>query len=318
MLCRLPGVTPAMEAIEMGRRVVGICSVWFVLLAGFWTAAPANAAFDLPPIPEDGHFVQDYAGLLDARTLEQIEPMQRLAYEQHHVPIMVVTIRSLADYGAEGAPIHYFARQWFDYWEIGKRDERGRLYNKGILLLISRGDRQVRIELGAEWGGSWDDHAERIMNRIIIPEFEQLDFDSGTLAGVDALAHMAELGPLAEPPARVGSLFGNLDESPWLLTPFSMGTVLLLAGFGVLAFVAAWLLPKHRKVLLIAGSLLITAALVLWALIALAALFCASRMEGHDDGFGGGGMGAGGGFSAGGGGFGGGGFSGGGGASGSF
>lgn len=286
-----------------------------------WCAhAPASSGLELPPIPEDGYFVQDYASLLDAPTLEQIEPIQRIAYQEHDTALVVVTIRSMADYGGEGWHINHFAREWFDQWEIGKTDRHGRLYNKGILLLVSRSDRLARIELGAEWGRRWDSHAARIMDQAIIPEYKVYDFNAGTLAGVDALAHMAELGPHGDPPTRVGSIWDNLDESPWALTPFSLGTVVLLFSCGVVLLILAWMAPKQRKILLIAGLGLITAAIVLWVLIGLAALFFMARDAGNagDDGGFGGGLGAGGGFSAGGGGFGGGGFGGGGGATGGF
>lgn len=297
------------------QKLLTVAVVVFVIAV---VEARASPGLDLPSIPEQGQFVQDYAGLLDARTLERIEPLQRIAYEKHDVPIIVVTIRSMTEYGGEGWPIHYFARQWFDHWEISKRDERGRLYNKGILFLTSRGDREVRIELGAEWERRWDEHAQRIIDQVIVPEFEHLDFDTGTLAGVDALAHMAELGPHGEPPARVGSIWNTLDESPWMLTPFSLATVLFLFGGGTLLLVAGWLIPKQRRILLIAGMTLIAAGALLWALIAIVALFYMVRasQDGGDWGGGfGGGFGAGGGGGAG---FGGGGFSGGGGASGSF
>jgi len=288
------------------------------LLATTWlfvtalVPTPGQASFDLPPIPEDGHFIQDHANLLEAETMDRVGDVQRIAYEDHDTALVVVTIRSKADHGAGGWGISALAHSWFNRWEIGKTGAEGELHNKGILLLISRDDRRARIELGGDWGRRWDGHARQIMERAIIPEFEIYDYDAGTLAGVEALGEMARIGPDGSIPSRVGSIWDNMDQSPLMTTPLPLWAVLFLGLAGVAALGLAFLLPKNRKVLLITGSTLLGIALLLWVVLVLAALFYGAKAAES----GGTGGDAGGGFSAGGGGFGGGGSSGGGGASG--
>lgn len=275
------------------------------LLALGAPASPSHAALGLPPIPEDGHFIQDYADIIPPAIQSQIGPIQQEAFEQHDTPIVIVTIGSMAEYGGAGYSIERFATEWFDQWEIGKRDEEGELINQGILLLISLGDREARIELGADWGDRWDDHAARIMNRAILPEFRDGNYGQGALSASAAFLEMAELGPQASPPRGLTRLLEGLDDEPLPTTPLPLWGIGLAILVGIGLIVASFFFPEHRKMLLIAGIAIIVGALILWVLLAILALV----MRGQG--------GSGGGFSSGGG-FGTGGFSGGGGASGSW
>lgn len=272
-------------------------------------AAPLRADLDLPPVPEDGYFIQDYADALPDEEKARIGRIQEEAFEDHDTPIIIVTIGSMAEYGGDTYSIERFAHEWFNHWEIGKRGDDGELINRGILLLISLGDREARIELGADWGTRWDGHAARIMDHAIIPEFKLNEYGAGTLAASHGFLEMASMGPDASPPRGLGDLLASLEEQPLDTTPlpvWGIGAVILI---GVGLIIASFYFPKHRRTLLISGVALIIGALVLWVLLAIIAFVLRSDDEG---GF------SGGGFSAGGGGFGGGGFSGGGGASGSW
>ena len=62
------------------------------------------------------------------------------------VPIIVVTIGSMGQYGADRYTIEQYARALFDEWGVGFEE-----WNFGMLLLVSQGDRRARIELGASW-----------------------------------------------------------------------------------------------------------------------------------------------------------------------
>lgn len=284
-------------------------AVWMAAAAivALFASGGVAAELDLPDIPEDKNFVQDYAELLDGETESRIGSLQKTAFQEHDTPIIVVTIGSMAEYGGAGYSIERFAAAWFNHWEISKRGESDEFINQGILLLISEGDRKARIELGADWGRAWDAHCARIMADRIVARFKQGEFGEGTLAGVEALAKMAELGPEAEPPGGLPAFLpDSLDEKPLATTPLpTWGIGLMLIG-GVALIVLSFVFPEHRKWLLIAGIGLIVAALVLWVVLAVLAVFLRGK-----------GGGGGGGFSSGGG-FGGGGFSGGGGASGSW
>ncbi len=268
------------------------------LLLGFvlWACsvtAWAGTELRLPSVPVDGEFVHDHAGILGPEVRRQLGALQYRAFHSHDTPLVVVTIDSMHEYGGADHSIERFARAWFDHWEIGKRGEQGELINRGILLLISTGDRRARIELGAEWGTRWDEHAARIMDGVMVPEFERHDYGTGVLAGAQGLLDMAERGPRAKPPGQLAELFDSMGESPLVTTPLPLWAMIVLGGGGVALIVLAFFLPAYRKGLLIVGVALIVASLILWVLFGLLALYLKERHIGG--GFrGGGGFGTGG------------------------
>ena len=90
--------------------------------------------------------------------------------------------------GIDGQPIEPYATGLFAEWGIG-----GAQRDQGLLLLIARDDRRLRIEVGyglhPYFGGIM---AGRVINDVITPRFKQGDFDGGVTAGVDAiLEHLA-------------------------------------------------------------------------------------------------------------------------------
>lgn len=293
-----------------------ICIAAAVLV---FASSQAHAELKLPDVPKDGNFIQDYAHILDTATRNEIGRLQQAAYERNDTPIMVVTINSMSQYGGQSYSIERFANEWFNHWQIGKRGQEDQLINRGILLLISVGDRKARIELGADWGTRWDGFAGQIMNDQIVPEFKRGDYSQGTLNGVRNLAGMAELDVDESPPASAGDFLAPLDSKPLVTTPLTGWAILILVLGGCTLLVAAYFLPDYRKWLVIAGIGVITAALLLWVVAGLVLIYMSlkSAEENLSNGVGGVGTG-GGGFSIGGGGFSSGGFSGGGGASGSW
>lgn len=268
------------------------------------------AGLQIPPIPEDQVFVQDYANILSEEAKNKLANLQKMAFENNDVPIIVVTIQSMSNYGGAGYSIERFAFEWFNAWQISKRGQSDELINKGILLLVSVGDRKARIELGNDWGKKWDGYCAAIMNRKIVPQFKKGNYPDGIVGGVEALAVMSKQEPESQPPIDFSEI---LSSKPIPTSPLPLwGTIIAICG-GIALIVGSLFVPdkKIAKYMMVFGIVLIASAILFWiALFILAMLF-----GGKNRGRGGGGF-SGGGFS--GGGFGGGGFSGGGGASGSW
>ena len=266
-------------------------SFTFVLLVILSIELPA----EIPPVPENQQFTSDYIVLFGADTLGEISKIQESAFNLHQTPIIVVTIQNLAQYGWTGS-IEPFAQTWFNTWKIGTGKA-----NKGILFLISVGDRQARIELGADWGRRWDGYCQYVMDNRIVPEFKEGNFGQGVLEGMASLGKMAELGPEAEipEPGMIDQLTDawKSDEKLSPLSPLPGKYVILLMAAGILCLILAIFLPQYRKTLVLLGIALIVIALVLWIIIAIIAVF--TRGKGGVGGGSGGGFG--GGFSGGGG-----------------
>ena len=145
---------------------------------------------DLQP-PAEGQFILDKARVIDEATQEKIREICIDLLREKATPIIVVTIESMAAYGGAGLRIETFARLLFDQWGIGAPEINGQVWNTGMLLLVSVGDRKARIELGAHWKRDKDAQARQIMDELIIPRFREGDYAAGILAGVEGLSHIA-------------------------------------------------------------------------------------------------------------------------------
>ena len=268
------------------------------------------AGIKIPAPPAEDYPTADYAELLDEAQEKKLHQVQLASYHEQNTPIVVVTINSMREYGPKDWSIERFGYTWFNKWEIGKRGGEGELINKGILLLVSVGDRKARIELGADWGRDWDRHCSVIMNTRIVPRFKKGDFAGGIEAGVQALAEMAGTPPgQAAPRSSSGRSYRSSRSSGQGLPTLPTGLIIVCVIVGIALIGLSFKYPKNQKGLLIAGVVLIAAGLLTYIVVLALFLFVGGR--GRGGGGGGWSGGGGGGFSSGG-------FSGGGGASGSW
>ena len=141
--------------------------------------------------PGDREFVLDKANLISDADEQQIKQLADKLLTEKAAPIIVVTIESMAQHGGAGMRIETFARLLFDQWGIGPAKLGDSQWNYGMLLLVSKYDRQARIELGAGWKREKDAVAQQIMDEFMIPRFKSGDFSGGIVAGVEALDKMA-------------------------------------------------------------------------------------------------------------------------------
>ncbi len=145
---------------------------------------------ELAPPPE-GQYVLDYAGLIDLKDEEEINRIATESLRERVIPIITVTIESMAEYGGAGMRIETFATLLYNQWEIGHERVNEEYWNKGILVLVSCDDRVARIELGDGWDREHDDTARIVMDDQIIRSFKQGNFSAGIRRGVEALDKMA-------------------------------------------------------------------------------------------------------------------------------
>jgi uncharacterized protein len=166
------------------------CLVVVAALLSSWSGIVVGAEISLER-PDQREFVRDLVGMIEPADEEKIRSICDKLLSDKATPIIVVTIESMAKHGGAGMRIETFALLLFNQWEIGHAKLNGQTWNTGILLLVSKGDRKARIELGAGWGREKDALCEQIMQEQIIPRFKQENFSGGILAGVEALDKMA-------------------------------------------------------------------------------------------------------------------------------
>ena len=99
-----------------------------------------------PPKPDPESFYVDMASVVAEVEGKEINEVARTLLQEERMPLLVVTIPSLTEYGAAGYTIERYATALFNEWGIGSEQR-----NYGMLLLVAVGDRKARIELGAGW-----------------------------------------------------------------------------------------------------------------------------------------------------------------------
>ena len=258
--------------------------------------ATLNVNAQTQPIPKLEARVTDLTSTLSSPQISALEA-DLSSFEQEKGSQVVVLIISTTD----PETIESFGIRVAEEWQIG----RGGV-DDGILLLIAKDDRKVRIEVGYGLEGAIPDaYAKRIIENIIIPNFRQGQFYNGIENGVGAIIGLIEGEELPEVTQAPPSTMGMKNESIFM--------TLIIFGVVVLSILKA--LIKKSKYKWVAVSLAsILAGLIFGSFIFGGIGFAISSLIMFSSGSAGrGGRYYGGGFSSGGGSFGGGGFSGGGG-----
>ena len=178
----------------------------------FLVSSYSASAVTFPDKPPQSDFFVDEAALLNVDARTAINGIALSLLQQEKVPLLVVTIPSLASYEGSSLGIEGYATQLFDHWGIGSQAR-----NYGMLLLVSVGDRRARIELGSGFERNYDTQANDIMQSLIVPAFRRGDFPTGITDGVRGMDAMAR--GLQLPKAT----------APWWFLPAMIGGALFLA-----------------------------------------------------------------------------------------
>ena len=217
--------------------------------------------------------VTDLTGTLSDEATGRLERKLRDYERETSNQIIVLMIPAL-----EGGSIEDYTMQVAERNKVGKK---GR--DNGVLLVIARDDRKMRIEVGYGLEGVITDAlSDQIIRRVIAPKFRSQDFEGGIESGIDAIMEAAR-----------GEFKGESPRQGQRGLPIP-AVVILFILFGAFAR----LFHRGRRVLMGPGGFVTRGP---W-------WFGGGGFGGG--GFGGGGFGGGGGFSGGGGSFGGGGASG--------
>ena len=91
----------------------------------------------------------------------------------------MLTIPSL-----EGQPLEDYSIRVVEAWQLGRQDR-----DNGVLILIARDDRKIRIEVGYGLEGVLPDAlCGRIIDNAMKPAFRQGDFSGGTQRAVEMIS----------------------------------------------------------------------------------------------------------------------------------
>lgn len=190
----------------------------WILLALVGTA-PAATAQTYPDYTSTT--VNDFADLLPEAEERQLSERLEQLEENTGVEMTVVTLPTQGAY-APAQSLEAFATGLFDDWGVGKAET-----NDGVMVLILRDDRAMRLELGAAYGRDWDRVAQSVVDDVFLPAFRDEAYLRGILSGSTVVIE------------RIVIPFHNGTEPPSVSTSEDDGNLGFLAAiiglFGVFA-----------------------------------------------------------------------------------
>ncbi len=160
--------------------------------------------------------VNDTVGALSLETLRDLETILKAHEDTTSNQIAVLIIESL-----EGESIEEYSIRVVDAWKLGQREK-----DNGVLLLVSRGDRKVRIEVGRGLEGDLPDiTCGSIIRKEIVPRLKSGDYDGGVRAGVESIIAAIGGAYTADESDQGGPGWGN-----WLLMLLPLSIFLCVVG----------------------------------------------------------------------------------------
>jgi uncharacterized protein len=228
------------------------------LLAFAVLLGAARADVPVPPVKAR---VTDLTGTLSAQQKSELEA-RIAAYEARRGSQLAVLMLP----STKPEEIEQYSIRVAEAWKIGRKG-----VDDGLILIVAKDDRRLRIEVGYGLEGVIPDSvARRVIDERITPRFRDGDFYGGVRDGVDQLIKLAEGEKLPPPSTTAGSapepdniagffmlafgymliggyfmkaLFGRLPGS--IVGGALMGAIAWFAFgvvFGVVAFVIAFLI----------------------------------------------------------------------------
>ena len=100
-----------------------------------------------------------------------------------------------------------------EQWKIGREK-----VDDGLLVLVAKDDRKMRIEVGYGLEGAVPDlYAKRIISEVIGPKFKQGDYYGGLDAGLNSLIGLVDGETLPAPNTTQSNSMGMMDLLPILM-----------------------------------------------------------------------------------------------------
>jgi len=129
-------------------------------------------------IPKLQGYVNDYAHMISGQARAQLEADLKSFEQSDSTQLVILTIPSL-----EGETLEDYSIKVVEAWKLGQARK-----DNGVLFLVSKDERKMRIEVGRGLEGRLTDlMAGRIIDLVVKPRFKRGDFDGGFTAGVASL-----------------------------------------------------------------------------------------------------------------------------------
>lgn len=171
--------------------------IWMWVLLVCLVVSPVMAEVSVPALSSR---VTDLTGTISDAQRATLEGTLKSIEEEYGSQMAVLIVPS-----TQPETIEQYSIRVVDQWKLGKKGE-----DKGLLLLVAKNERKVRIEVGYGLEGVIPDAlAWRVIDETITPRFKQGDFAGGIQSGAMRLA-----GLIAGKSQAVTDAQTDSEESP--------------------------------------------------------------------------------------------------------
>ena len=167
---------------------LGLAFALLLVLVPGWAQPAGDAAIPALDAP-----VVDTTGTLDAATVQRLDAQARALRQRKGSQLQVLVVPS-----TQPESIEQYAVRVFEAWKPGREG-----VDDGVLLLVAKDDRAVRIETGYGLEGAIPDAvANRVIQEYLVPKFRAGDYGGGIEDATAVLVKVIDGEPLPAPVSR--------------------------------------------------------------------------------------------------------------------
>lgn len=200
------------------------------ILPLLFAAALPLFAEKVATIPAPTGYIDDYASVLSASAVSDMEAIARELHDKTRAQVFLVTINTL-----EGEPVEQFANELFAKWKIGEKKT-----DRGLLMLFAIKDHKRWIEVGYGLEGILNDAKVGDIGREMVPGLRAQNYDEATKLGIDKICTIiaedsgVTLDSLASSTKQLAqdSSSTSIEETPAAHNPTSFWVLMALGLLG--------------------------------------------------------------------------------------
>lgn len=142
------------------------------------------------PVPNIEYRVTDLTGTLTKEEISILEQKLQTFQDTFGSEVILVIVPTTGDESIEEYTIRLAEK-----WKVGRED-----IDDGVILLVAKNDRTVRIEVGYGLEGAISDaQSSKIIRNNIVPKFKEGDFYTGIENGISKILYLIEIENLPPP-----------------------------------------------------------------------------------------------------------------------
>jgi uncharacterized protein len=155
-----------------------------IAVVGRWLLLPLLLAVgvaraeQVDKMPAPTGYVNDYAGVIDDSSKDQLTALCTALDQQAHAQVAIVTIHSL-----EGDTAADFTNRLEEKWKVGAKGT-----DRGLIMLFAINDHQRWIEVGYGLEGVLNDAKVGDIGRSMVPQLQQGQYGPAIYGGLSQIA----------------------------------------------------------------------------------------------------------------------------------